>query len=131
MENKVPLRKMEIYQTDDGRRIEAYSHVKDIELVKDSADTEGVATTEGFSKEPFVFVGVVHVGTPVGPKEIKFEITNAKTIEEAFLKYYDFAQEAAESLMKRIEDAQRQMKSGILVPESAAPNKSIIVLLQY
>ena len=127
MENQVPLRKMEVYQTDDGRRIEAYTYVKDVELVKDSADTNGVAETGNFSKEPFVFVGVVHVGTPVGPKEIKFEITDAKTVEEAFGKYYDFAQNAAESLMKRIEDAQRQMKSGILVPESAAPNKSIIV----
>jgi hypothetical protein len=47
--------------------------------------------------------------TPVGPKEVKFEI-KAQTIEEAFSKYYKLADEAVGELEKRIRSAMEEQK---------------------
>ena len=76
---EVPMRKLEVYQTDDGRRIEVFIICGSVKLdVEDDED----ATDQTFSDKT-IFVGVVHIPSPTGPQEIKFEIPGVNRIEVA------------------------------------------------
>lgn len=115
MEKKVPLREVKLYQSDDGRRIECFEKVKDINYVKNPHGIEE-GIEELINKNIKAFVGVVHLGTPVGPKEIKFEIPGVTTTEEAFDKFYEFADIAAKEVVQKIEEYQRELENKIYVP---------------
>jgi hypothetical protein len=112
----VPVRKVEVFQTDDGRKVEVYTKISETASMKGSEKTE-------VSKENVIYAGVVHVGTPIGPKEIKFEIEGAKTLEEALNKYYDFANDAAKKLMEKFEEARKEAENQIVTAPAGALNE--------
>ncbi len=102
----VPMRTMEVYQADDGRRIEVFKKKGTIPFIKRTQDEDdGIPE---FSDLEHIFIGVVHVYTNYGPKEIKFQIPNAVTIKDAFTQYYGLADEAIADLERKIKEAQTQ-----------------------
>jgi len=120
----VPLRHKEIYQSDDGRYVEVYTKINDIEETKEPTEEE--STVEDSNEKPEystaekVFVGVAHV--PVGPqvKEIKFEIPEATTIEEAFEQYHDIAYGAAQEFMKMLQENMEKQRNKIITADAGA-----------
>ena len=106
----VPMRKLDVYQTDDGRRIEMFSICGSVNL-----DTANDDENEGqeFSDKT-IYVGVVHIPSPSGPQEIKFEIPDVNTPEEAFGKYYEVASLAVEEIKKRWKQRQEEAENQIV-----------------
>lgn len=109
---KVPLRQMEVWQTDDGRRIEVFKKTGDVKYVhrEDLGDSGKVPS---FNAPDSLFVGVAQIGTPQGMKEIKFEI-NAASVEDAFDNYHDNAMVAVEELRKQILQARDEYQKTIV-----------------
>ena len=115
---EVPMRKLEVYQTDDGRRIEVFIICGSVKLdVEDDEDT----TDQTFSDKT-IFVGVVHIPSPTGPQEIKFEIPGVNRIEVAFDKYYEFAGKAVEEIKKRMQQRQEEAENKIVTAPAGALN---------
>jgi hypothetical protein len=112
----VPMRKLEVYQTDDGRRVEVFPIVGSVEL--DTANDEEAAG-QNFSDKT-IFVGVVHIPSPSGPQEIKFEIPGVGTPEAAFEEYYDFASKAVEEIRKRMAQKQEDESKKIVTAPAGA-----------
>ena len=119
----VPLRRKEIFQSDDGRYVEVYTKINEIELVKETVqeveegetEIEEIEEVEEVEEEvpapDKIFVGVVHI--PIGnqAKEIKFEITDCETIENAFAKFHNVAQLAAEEYMKMLKEQMEKARN--------------------
>ena len=112
----VPMRKLEVYQTDDGRRVEVFPIVGSVEL--DTANDEEAAG-QSFSSET-IYVGVVHIPSPSGPQEIKFEIPGVDTPQAAFDKYYDFASKAVDEIRKRMIQRQEEADKKIVTAPAEA-----------
>jgi len=109
---KVPLRKMEIWQTDDGRRIEAFNKTGSVTYIhrEDVGDQEKAPS---FNAPDVLYVGVAQIGTPQGMKEIKFEIS-ATSVEEAFDNYHENAMIAVEELKKQILEARQNRQENVV-----------------
>jgi uncharacterized protein Yka (UPF0111/DUF47 family) len=103
----IPLRQITVYQLDDGRRIEEFRKIGAIEEQIDETKEQVPQFTDLSS----IYVGVVHVQTPIGPKEIKFEIDNVANINEAFSRYIELAHEAIKSLQDRLKQQARQIQT--------------------
>lgn len=117
----VPLRKVELFQADDGRKIERYSQVDVVAFPEDSPNK--LPENFQFSKEKYVYVGVVVVGTPMGPKEIKFEIPGVKDnndLVQAFSLFHKYAKEATEKLQKKFEEARAEIEKQKIVTAPAS-----------
>jgi len=112
----VPMRNLEVYQTDDGRRVEVFPIVGSVEL--DTANDEEAAG-QSFSSET-IYVGVVHIPSPSGPQEIKFEIPGVDTPQAAFDKYYDFASKAVDEIRKRMIQRQEEADKKIVTAPAEA-----------
>ena len=112
----VPMRKLDVYQTDDGRRIEVFPIVGSVGI--DTANDEEASVKE-FSDQT-IYVGVVHVPSPSGPQEIKFEIPGINSAEEAFDKYYEFASMAVEEIRKRMQQRQDEQDNQIITAPAGA-----------
>lgn len=97
---KIPKRKLEIVQTDDGRRIEHWIKVGEIE---DSFEDDQELEFLENEMQDEMFVGVIHLLSPMGPKEIKFEIP-ADNVDDAFGKYKEYAQITFADLRKQAEE---------------------------
>jgi len=112
----VPMRKLDVYQTDDGRRVEVFSICGSVKL-----DTANDDEDEGqeFSDKT-IHVGVVHIPSPAGPQEIKFEIPDVNTPEEAFDKYYEVASLAVEEIKKRWQQKQHEAENQIITAPAEA-----------
>ena len=110
MADTVPMRKLDVYQTDDGRRVEVFSICGSVALDTANDDED---SGQNFSDKT-IYVGVVHIPTPDGPQEIKFEIPDVEAIEEAFDKYYDVASVAVEEIKKRWKQRQEEMENQIV-----------------
>lgn len=107
----VPLRSMKIYQSDDGRRIEVFEKFKDIKYYHRPSEV-GNTEIPDFNADNVIFVGCAQIGTPMGFKDIKFEIV-ASSLEEAFEKYHENAMAAADSLREQIEELKEKQQSSI------------------
>ena len=116
----VPLRRKEIYQSDDGRYVEMFTKVAEVEETKNEENETETEGNEEYSPVEKIFVGVAHI--PVGQqvKEIKFEIPDATTIEEAFDKYHDLAYGAAQEFMKMLQESMMKNQSKIITADSGA-----------
>jgi len=119
VEKTVPMRKQEVYQTDDGRKIEVFSICGSVELVNDNDEIHE------FSNDT-IYVGVVHIATEAGPTEIKFEIPRVNSIEEAFDSYQETATLAIEEMQRRREEMKKQYESQIVT----APKEALQALDQ-
>ena len=124
----VPMRKMSVYQTDDGRRIEAFDKVSDVKFDTRSDETDENST---FEQKPTVYVGSVPVMTNKGPREIKFEINDftvdgvtkdVTTVEEAFAGFFASADKTMEELNKKQQEMQEQMREPRII---AAPAQAL------
>jgi len=115
----VPLRRKEIYQSDDGRYVEVFTKINEIGETKEPGEVGDNEQPE-YSPAEQVFVGVAHI--PVGPtvKEIKFEIPEATTIEDAFDKYHDIAYGAAQEFMKMLQENMSKQQSKIVTADATA-----------
>ena len=112
-EIEVPIRKLSSYQSDDGRKIEEWTKtgiVKD--QVEDKVDFEE-------NKEEIVYVGVLHIFTPQGPKEIKFQMP-VKTIQEGFERYVEFGSLAMKEIEAKINE---RNKKKIVTPTVGEVNR--------
>jgi len=112
----VPMRKLEVYQTDDGRRVEVFPIVGSVAL---DTDNDEEFAGQNFSDKT-IFVGVVHIPSPSGPQEIKFEIPGVDTTEAAFDKYYDFVSKAVEGIRKRMIQRQEEADKQIITAPAGA-----------
>jgi molecular chaperone GrpE (heat shock protein) len=97
---KVNYRIKEDYIAEDGRHIEAWKKVGSIPKASDGAEE-----IEKIEQEN-MFYGVLLIGTQFGPKEIKFALSKANTLEEAFAIY----NETAQSVVKELEKRQEELK---------------------
>ena len=113
----IPLRRKEIFQSDDGRNVEVFTKISEIELVKETAEEDiENEVEENESPAPYkIFVGVVHI--PIGnqAKEIKFEIPECKAIEDAFAKFHNVAQSAAEEYVKMLKEQMDKARNPSIV----------------
>ena len=112
----VPFRHKKTYQSDDGRYIEVFTKAGELQEIEvEKGENE---KNEEYSPAEKIFIGVAHI--PVGPqmKEIKFEIADASTIEDAFSKYHDLAYAAAEEFMKMLQESIIKNQSKIVTAGS-------------
>ena len=112
MSNMVPLRTMTIYQTDDGRRIETFKKCAEVDpVIRPGQDKD---KDKEFATEETIFVGVVHIMTNVGPKEVKFQIHDVDNINDALKRYYEMSDDAVKKLAEKLEEAQRDTDNQII-----------------
>ena len=78
MKKLVPIRKINIYQSDDGKKIEEYAFMH-----KFSIETDEILDDKGHKT---YYLGIAVASTPMGPSELKFPI-EAESQEEAFQNY--------------------------------------------
>ena len=116
----VPMRVLETYQADDGRRVEVFRKTKTIPFVQKKQNEND--EEHEFSDIECVFVGVVHVLTKYGPNEIKFQIPDVTTVEDAFDKYYTYADEAVANLTQKIQEAQEKSRNKIVTAPASILN---------
>ena len=96
-----PLRKLEVYQSDDGRKIEVFTKVGTVPF--DRAPEDNI--NKGYQSLDNIYIGVVRLRKEetdpktnkvyVIEREKKFLI-EANSIEDAFSKYYGLANKAAQ-----------------------------------
>jgi len=123
---KVPLRKLDIFQTDDGRRIEVFTKTGLIKHIhRQNQDDPESNEVPQFDPSEKIFVGVAQIGTMFGLKEIKFEIP-AKDIDDAFTQYYEYAEAAAEELHRKILEARAQKEQENKIVTASADDLNMI-----
>ena len=111
---EVPMRRKDVFQTDDGRRIEVFTKIDSIPYVNKSDSVEEEAPE--FLEVEDIYIGKVQVYTPMGPREVSFRIEDVSTIKEAFDKYFDFANVAVDNLKKQLEEAEAKDNKIITAP---------------
>jgi hypothetical protein len=123
---KVALRKLETIKTDDGRIVEDWVKIGEVEI--DKNDPRGDMSEETFNTDKdHVYVGVVHTFTQItGPKEIKFEI-DEDTLEEAFDKYVEYADRAVQEFQSELEKYIEQQRNQIVAPTGTQDGGGLIV----
>lgn len=120
-DKKVPMRKMTVYQTDDGRRIEAFEKVSEIPF-----DTRSEEENDGsFEQRDTIYVGTVPIMTNKGPREIKFEIENSNTVEEAFAGFFAAAEKTMEVLNAQQKEMEEQTREPRIVSAPAQALKDL------
>jgi len=94
----VSLREMKTYQTDDGRKIEVYTKIKEV-----PAESRPGTPTE-FVEQQEIYVGSIRIRLPMGVEEKKFEI-EAESLEEAFEKFHSIAEPVHRAFVQEIREA--------------------------
>jgi len=118
MENKmVNFRERKEYISEDGRRIEVWAKAGSIPLIDDDPQdpTEDIANDK-------LFYGILLIATPIGPKEIKFAMSNTATLEEAFATYNEAAQVVVKNLEKKQAEWEKNQASKIIQAPASALN---------
>ena len=109
MQLKVPIRKVETFVTDDGRKIEKLTFVKN---VKTEINTQNAIE---FNNTDVMFYGYSpldeNIDRPVSldGNNIKFPITGVSTIEEAFDRYIQIWTKVSEILDKQMDQYKAQL----------------------
>lgn len=103
---KVPLRQVESYQTDDGRKVEIYTKIDEVDFKTAEQDNTNDKETN-FNQKEKVYVGMATIGLPMGSHEIRFEM-QVDSVKEAFDRFYEFASPAAEEFVKEFVEMQRE-----------------------
>jgi hypothetical protein len=106
-DKEVAIREMQVHQTDDGRRIETYTINGTTKcVIPPNANPEDL--NMDFDESETVYIGAIHLMSPTGPREIKFSILDVDSLEEAFDKYYEYADKAVEEIKRRAQEEQGQ-----------------------
>ncbi len=121
MEKNVPIRRVEIYHADDGRRIEKYiRHSEVLTQYDDKMDEDALQ----FSEDQITYLGILQIDDGLGTRELRFEISGADSEEAAFGKFNDVAspiiKEIYESQKKQQDEEQQE-----IIPASEADLNAI------
>jgi len=106
--NKIAIREVKVYQTDDGKKIEEHKTIlkckpsspieeDDWEQIKDIVDKDNL------------YFGCMTVQTPMGSSEIKFHIEDAINLIDAYEKIEEHSEKAITQLKQDISDHQNQI----------------------
>lgn len=117
----IPIRSKKTFKADDGRCVEEYTKIKEIETVIEK-DTP-LSVPEGIETDPFYIGAIVVVGPNGIPQEIKFHI-DAKDMDEAFSKFHDTAKETMDQMHQEMVK-QQQEQSEHIVPATARDMENI------
>ena len=124
MKIEIPIRKVEIFQAEDGRKIEQHT----TKFVLKTETEEDIDKSE-INQDDIVYFGVAHLETPIGPQEIKFPI-EAKNLKEAFINFVENLQEMVKELEKahnQISPASQHDLQMIDAMENQKPSKGKII----
>jgi len=114
----IAFREIQTFLSDDGRKIEILARmgILPFQVEKDNETTEQDSKKQeeglvSMSNKEKIFVGVTNVmfPPPHGIKEIKFEIPDVITIEEAFVKHQQVATEVVKEIEKQFKDQQNRI----------------------
>jgi len=107
---------METFLADDGRKLEIFTKQGETEAI------EGQTVPQKTKEEDanIIFVGVASVMTEEGPREIKFQIKEVATVEEAFNAYHDCANKTVQELKEKIQQQQMQQDNKIVTAGAGA-----------
>lgn len=110
--NNVTYRETKLFQSDDGRKIEQYKKVGKVkffnkELKSGKIEEQDFPIDQEITNE-ILYVGMVQISTPIGVKEIKFEIKNSSTIEQAFNNFYTYAEDSVKLVKQQISEQQKK-----------------------
>ena len=98
METIVPIRKIETFQTDSGKKIEV--HTKISEQIEDINPEE----KENINNKNIIYLMVLQAQTPIGLQEIRYEIL-ADSIEQAFIKFDEESKNLINNMENTITEA--------------------------
>jgi len=101
MEIKIPIRKIEIFQAEDGRKIEQHTTQFAMKI-----EVDKIPENNDIDLSDKVYFGVANLDTPMGPQEIKFPI-EAKNLKEAFSNFID----NLNLMVKELEKAHSQIST--------------------
>ena len=119
---QISYREMQVFQTDDGRRVEVYTTQGTVDFsMPDAASNPEDLNLDHLDNQEILYIGVLHLHSPHGgTREIKFTIPNVNGIEEALSQYYVNADKAIEEIKQRSQMDQEAQDSQILqVPAEA------------
>jgi hypothetical protein len=85
------------------------------------------ANGETDKTRPILFVGQSQIYTQQGPMPIQFPI-DAKNLQQAMDKFSEAMEEFVAHLVEQAKEMQRQEQSRLIVPSSAVPGGSSIIL---
>jgi len=123
MKINVPIRKVEDYQADDGRKIEVYTKIGEAET--EFKDSENLEEQMSFSEDEVVYMGVLQIQLIDAIRDISFPIEDVNSVNEAFVKFNELAPDfikqvhatlkAEQSKVRPVSESEAQ---GIIVPGS-------------
>ena len=123
MSKNVAIRRMDVYQTDDARRIEVWKKVSNTNFDPlSNGELEEDSNDEGPEEEE-IFIGVIQLEfSGLGLKEVRFKIDGANSIESAFENFTERAKEVAEEAENKFEQfiAEKQQQQQRIIPASAS-----------
>ena len=89
MKINIPYRKVDIYESDDGRRVHVYT--KQGELETEFSDNEELPEQLDISKEEVLYMGLLQLQFIDGNRDIPFVIPEATSVDDAFHKFNEVA----------------------------------------
>ena len=100
MKIKIPIRKIEIFQAEDGRKVEQHTTQFNMEVEVTNSENNNIDLSDK------VYFGVANLETPIGPQEIKFPI-KAKNLKDSFINFID----ELNLMVKDLEEAHNQIST--------------------
>tara|TARA_Y100000310_G_scaffold345437_1_gene465019 strand:- start:371 stop:748 length:378 start_codon:yes stop_codon:yes gene_type:complete len=115
MKINVPIRKVETVQTDDGRKIEIYRKIGEVET--EFKDDENTEEQMNFPEDEVIYMGVLQIQFINGNREISFPIEDVHTVEEACVQFNNLAPDFIKNLYAKME-AEAEAEQTKVVPAS-------------
>ena len=116
---QVALRKIETYQTDDGRRIDVVKKIGEVDMdLPPNATKEEVMSLKFVEMDEY-YIGIASIGMPGGmSSEVKFEM-DVKSVEEGMKRFYEFAGPAAENFIHSIMQQEQEAEQSRIIQAPA------------
>jgi DNA repair exonuclease SbcCD nuclease subunit len=115
-----PYREKKVFQTDDGRIIEQFEKVGEIEmdLAPEMGDID--ESEVEFDDYKVIFLGVTTLVDPTqGAREFRFKI-ESPSLEDAFAKYYEARDAAFEELKAQMKQQMEESQNRIVEAPASA-----------
>jgi len=119
MEKMVNYRKKTEYMTEDGRRIEEWAKVGQVEMASEEDREFKQVAQDNIYYGAIIMMVIQMIITEEGPqsvpvpKEIRFSIPNAKTIDEAFSLFYETVEQVQQEIKKNQEEEKKEPKIAV------------------
>jgi hypothetical protein len=108
MKINVPYRKVDIYESDDGRRVQVYT--KKGELETEFPEGEELPEQLDISTEEVLYMGLLQLQFIDGNRDIPFVIPEATSVDDAFHKF----NEVAPGIINDIYEKEKASDNGII-----------------